>query len=228
MESNFKKYAIIVAGGKGSRMENDLPKQLLLLNNKPVILYSLQRFINYDSEIILIVVIHESLRDRFKELLIQHNFKHPIQLVNGGETRFHSVKQGLDCITGEGVVGIHDAARPLVSFDTISRSYNTAFEKGNAVPSIKVTESLRVTDLDSNAAVDRNAFRVIQTPQCFKVSLIKKAFEVNYSLSFTDDATVLEFSGEKINLVEGNPENIKITLPLDLTIAEALMTINKK
>lgn len=228
MPSSHPKYAVIVAGGTGSRMESDVPKQFLLLANKPIILHTLQRFIDYDPQIKLIVVLHPSLHNKLNAILKQYDFNYPLTLVAGGETRFHSVKNGLDSIKTDGLVGIHDAARPLVSVETIKRTYFTATEKGNAIPAITVSESMRLVQQENNEAVNRAMYRIIQTPQCFKISLIKNAFEQTYKPSFTDDATVLEQSGEKINLVEGNPENIKITVPSDLRIAEALINFNCK
>ncbi len=226
MSSSYTKYAVVVAGGSGSRMESSVPKQLLLLGKQPILLHTLQRFIEFDKQMKLIVVLHPSLVNSFNQLVKQYNFNHPLTLVEGGETRFHSVKNGLDAIPQEGVVGIHDAARPLVSIETINRAYTCAWEKGNAIPVIALAESIRMIEPENNRAVDRTTFRIIQTPQCFKVSIIKKAFDVPYNPSFTDDATVLEHNGGKINLVEGNPENIKITVPSDLILAEALMNIH--
>jgi 2-C-methyl-D-erythritol 4-phosphate cytidylyltransferase len=220
----LKKYVIIVAGGTGSRMNKEIPKQMLLLGDKPVIIHTLDCFLSYDPEITIIVVLHPSLMDNFMQILSKYNFKSGVSLVKGGETRFHSVKNGLATITElNGIVGVHDAARPLVSIGTISRAYETAAEKGNAIPSVAMSESIRYCNNEGNAAVPRSRYKIIQTPQCFHISLLKKAFEQEYKPEFTDDATVLESIGEKINLVEGNNENIKLTHETDLKIAEALL-----
>lgn len=206
-------------------MNSEVPKQMLLLGSKPVIVHTLERFLEYDPTLQLVVVLHSSLMSSFMQVLTKYNFRTDVKLVKGGDTRFHSVKNGLDAITGEeGVVGVHDAARPLVSIDTIARAYSTAAEKGNAVPAVVLAESIRYCNNEGNSAVPRSRYRIVQTPQCFHLSLLKKAFAQEYKPEFTDDATVAESIGEKINLIEGNSENIKITQESDLKIAEALLS----
>jgi 2-C-methyl-D-erythritol 4-phosphate cytidylyltransferase len=219
----MSKYVIIVAGGMGQRMQADLPKQLLQVAGKEIIIHTIEKFLAYDASIHVTVVIHESLEATFNGLLKKYKLESRVHTVKGGDTRFQSVKNGLDTIRGNGVVGIHDAARPLVSTETIARCYDAAAQAGNAVPVVPVNESLRETDGEWSKAADRNRYKTVQTPQCFDTGLIKKAFEQDYSLAFTDDATVLESTGEAIHLVEGNTENIKITYPLDLKIAELLL-----
>src|ERR1700752_4171967 len=201
-------YAIIVAGGTGSRMKREVPKQFIPIHNKAILLHTIEKFIAYNPDIKIIVCCHKDFILKAHELLEKTSFTH-IKIIEGGETRFHSVKNGLNAITEKNVtIGIHDAARPLVSIETLQRCYSTAKEIGNAVPVVYLNESIRMIVGDSSSAEDRTRFRIVQTPQCFHDSLIKKAFEAEYSNLFTDDATVAEKMGLKINLVEGNPENI--------------------
>ncbi len=226
MSEYTRRYALIVAGGSGSRMNSTVPKQFMLLHGEPVLIHTLRCFTRFNPGIKLLVAIHKDWITTVKDLLQKHSFEHPVKLISGGGTRFHSVKNGLDAIDEDGIVGIHDAARPLVSPETLKRAYNIATEKGNAIPVIELSESIRQLEGNKNQAADRNLFRIVQTPQCFRVSLIKKAFEQEYLPAFTDDSTVLENTGVPINLVEGNRENIKITVPADLVIAEALLRSN--
>lgn len=218
-------YIIIVAGGKGSRMKSDIPKQFIEINGEPIMIKTIKKFLFYFSEIKIIVVVH---KDYFNllETLIQNakiNSQN-IEITRGGDTRFDSVKNGLKLIKdNEAIVGIHDAARPFVSVNTIKSCYETAAKKGNAIPCLSIHESLRQVIENKNQIANRDAFKIIQTPQCFLVSKIKKAFNQAYQPVFTDDASVLETTGEKINLVEGNVENIKITSPFDLVIAKAIL-----
>jgi 2-C-methyl-D-erythritol 4-phosphate cytidylyltransferase len=220
----YKKTVIIVAGGAGTRMKNNLPKQFIKIKGKPVIAYSIGNFLNYDKDLSVIVVSHKDYSEELNLILSEYFPGHLFETTVGGETRFESVKKGLNKITdNNGVVAIHDAARPLASITTIKNCFEAAAQKGNAVPVIDVNESLRLVENEKNRSLNRNHFKIVQTPQCFRIDLIKKAFEQNYNQSFTDDATVLEHIGVKINLVEGNTENIKITTPLDLILAEALL-----
>jgi len=220
----LKKYIIIVAGGSGTRMNSDVPKQFIELNGKPVLMHTLQKFSETIPGIHIIVVLSSAYNGVWKTLCNKHQFTIPHEITEGGETRFHSVKNGLQLVPENCVVGIHDAARPLVSSQTILRAFEMAEKKGNASPAIPLTESVRLVEGDTNKAVDRKNYYIIQTPQCFQSDLIKKAFLQNYTPLFTDDASVLEAMGEKINLIEGNRENIKITTPHDLLIAEALIS----
>lgn len=219
----MKKYIIIVAGGTGTRMNNAIPKQFLELQGKPILMHTIEKFTSAIPEINSVVVLSLAYKEQWKTLCEKHNFTIPHQLIDGGETRFHSVKNGLECIPENCVVGIHDAARPLVNTQTIISAFATAEQKGNASPAIPLTESIREVKNSNNKAVNRNDYFIIQTPQCFQAVLIKKAFLQEYRPSFTDDASVLEAMGEKINLIDGNRENIKITNPQDLIIAEAIM-----
>ncbi len=218
-------YIIIVAGGRGSRMKSEIPKQFIEINGEPIIIKTIKKFLIYFSEIKIIVAVHKDYLN-YLEILLQNakiNSQN-IEITIGGDTRFYSVKNGLNLINDDDtIVGIHDAARPFVSVNTIKRCYETAANKGNAIPCLSIHESLREVTKEKNKIVNRDEFKVIQTPQCFLVSKIKKAFEQDYQPIFTDDASVLETTGEKINLVEGNIENIKITSPFDLIIAKAIL-----
>ncbi|MCW3085299.1 MAG: 2-C-methyl-D-erythritol 4-phosphate cytidylyltransferase [Bacteroidetes bacterium] len=221
----MKKYVIIVAGGSGSRMNSDVPKQFMLIEGKPVLMHTITRFTAAFPEITVILVLAKQLNDEWATLCKKHDFKIPHQLTDGGETRYHSVKNGLELVPDAVVVGIHDAARPLVSDATIKNTFAAAEERGNATPSVLISDSLRYVKGVENTAVDRNHYHIVQTPQCFHSDLIKKAFLKAYKPEFTDDASVLEAFGEKINLVEGNRENIKITTTMDLVIAEVLVKL---
>ncbi len=219
----MKKYAIIVAGGTGSRMNSDVPKQFLLLNGKPVIIHTLQRFKTFDPRIGIIVVIHPDYRTTLHTMLSTYGFD-DITVCEGGSTRFHSVKNGLMHISpfSGAIVGVHDAARPLVSNATLERCYTLALEKGNAIPVLSLSESLRQLNATGSHSVNRANYCLVQTPQCFNLQHALPAYEQAYTESFTDDAAVLEAFGQTIFLTEGNTENIKITHPTDMTIAEAL------
>jgi 2-C-methyl-D-erythritol 4-phosphate cytidylyltransferase len=221
----LKKYIIIVAGGRGTRMNSEVPKQFIELNGKPMLMHTIEKFVNAVPGINIIVVLAEQLHNDWKQLCKKHDFQYVVQLATGGETRFHSVKNGLTLIPENCMVGIHDAARPFVSTQTIISTFATAETKGNASPVIPLTESIREIEHGNNKAADRSRFFIVQTPQCFHSTILKKAFLQEYRPVFTDDASVVEAAGEKINLVEGNIENIKITTPRDLIIAEAMQRI---
>lgn len=216
----MKKFAIIVAGGSGTRMKSEVPKQFMLLQGRPVLMHTLQRFFDEDPETVLILVLAANLRNEWEQLCQQFDFRLSHQLADGGETRFHSVKNGLSLVPEQVLVAVHDAARPLVSIDTIRRTFERAEVKGNASPFIPVADSMRTGTPEDNKAVDRSKFLIIQTPQTFQSTLLKKAFELDYSPLFTDDASVLEAAGHAIHLVDGNRSNIKITTPDDFRLAE--------
>lgn len=222
----MQKYVIIVAGGTGSRMNSTVPKQFIDLCGKPVLLHTIEQFINSIPGIKIVLVLSPLFKKDWNAICEKYHFNDHHQIVDGGETRFHSVKNGLALVPEGCVVGIHDAARPLVSKKTILDTYELAEKKGNASPAIPLNESIREVNESGNKAVDRNKYRIIQTPQCFHSSVLKRAFLQDYITSFTDDASVLEAIGEKIHLTEGNKENIKITTSQDLIIAEALMRSN--
>lgn len=218
----MQQYAVIVAGGSGSRMGGEIPKQFLLLNGLPILFRSINAFVNYNSQINIVVVAPKAHVQTIYNLKRQHNFSQDFTLVDGGATRFLSVKNGLQEVPNNCLVGIHDAVRPLVSKETLQKAFDSAEQKGNGIPAIGVFDSLRKVKENKNKAVDRNLYQIIQTPQVFKSSLIKEAFAEATKTDFSDDATVFEAFGKSIFLTEGNRENIKITTPVDLKIAEAL------
>ncbi len=219
----LEKIALIVAGGTGKRMKSQIPKQFLLLNGLPVLMHTLDKFYRYDMGMRIILVLPEDEVTAWKELCTIHGFAIKHEIVTGGETRFHSIRKNLDNIPADCLVAVHDGVRPLVSPDTIHRCFIMAAEKGNAVPCIEIPESLRIVDEQGNRPADRTKYRLIQTPQVFNSSLLKESYHQEYHPRFTDDASVVESMGYKINLVDGNPENLKITLHQDLGIAEFLL-----
>ena len=219
----MKQYVIIVAGGNGSRMNSAVPKQFMLLKNRPVLMHTIERFIQFNPTIEIVLVLPNDQFDTWKELCIEYDFTAEHKLVLGGKERFWSVQNGLDAVDEGGIVFIHDGVRPLVSLETIQRCLDKTLEKGNAVPVLPVVESLRQVEDEKNQMADRTRFVTIQTPQVFKTEEIKAAYHMGFDPSFTDDTSVLERLGKKINLVEGNRENIKITHPVDLKFAEAML-----
>ncbi len=240
----MKKYCIIVAGGSGQRMKSAIPKQFLLLDGKPLLMHTVERFHTFDSSIELILVLPLEYHSLWDNLVGEYSFTINHKVVAGGEERFHSVRAGLALVKGgstpddtykdsetytgpaetggESLVAIHDGVRPLVSHDTIWRCYADAEEFGTAVPFIEPADSVRVLHDDDSMPVARNEVRLIQTPQVFLSSLIMNAYERDFDPAFTDDATVAEASGVKIHLTHGNRENIKITTPEDLAVAHTL------
>ena len=221
-------YVIIVAGGKGLRMGSDIPKQFLPIGGKPVLMRTLERFREYDKDLKIILVLPEAQQDYWQGLCKEYGFQVEYQLANGGQTRFHSVQNGLALIPddAEGVVGVHDGVRPFPSIDVIRNCYTTAREKKAVIPVIPVVETVRhllVHSKDKSITVPRDEYRLVQTPQTFDIQLLKAANRQPYNDGFTDDASVVESYGHEITLVEGNRENIKITTPYDMKIAEVLI-----
>lgn len=218
-------YVIIVAGGKGLRMGSDIPKQFLPIGGKPVLMRTMERFREYSPALQIILVLPKSQQDYWIKLCQKHNFTVAYQLADGGETRFHSVQHGLALIPdiAEGVVGVHDGVRPFPSIDVIKNCYKTARTKKAVIPVIPVVETVRHLEGETSVTVPRNEYRLVQTPQCFDIQLLKAANRQPYNDGFTDDASVVEAFGFAITLVEGNRENIKITTPYDLKIAEVLI-----
>ena len=219
----MNKYALIVAGGTGSRMSNNIPKQFLEVNEKPILMHTIEAFYRYDKNISIILILPEKQRKLWETLCKKYNFNIALNIAFGGKTRFQSVKNGLSLINSDGIVFIHDGVRPLVSRSTIENCCKTALKKGNALPIVSLSESIREVSGNKNCSADRNRFFMVQTPQTFRVPLIKNAYQQDYSGKFTDDASLLESHGISINLVKGNRENIKITYQEDLIIAEALL-----
>ena len=218
-------YVIIVAGGKGLRMGSDIPKQFLPIGGKPVLMRTLERFREYSPTLQIILVLPKAQQEYWKELCEKHNFTVAYQLADGGETRFHSVQHGLALIPddAEGVVGVHDGVRPFPSIDVISDCYETARTAKAVIPVIPVVETVRHLKGEVSETVPRNDYRLVQTPQTFDIQLLKAANRQSYNDGFTDDASVVEAYGFDVTLVEGNRENIKITTPYDLKIAEVLI-----
>jgi 2-C-methyl-D-erythritol 4-phosphate cytidylyltransferase len=223
----MKKFVVIVAGGTGSRMGSELPKQFLELSGKPVLMHTMQLFYDFDPDCRIILVLPASQHNVWADLCLKNSFSLPHVLASGGETRFHSVQNGLKLIQEEGIVFIHDGVRPLVSQETIRRCLETAQKSGNAIPVLPVTESLRQILGNQNISVDRSCYFSVQTPQTFTSEVILKSFGQSYEPGFTDDASVVEKAGYIISMVEGNRENIKITTPTDLIIAEAFLKASK-
>jgi 2-C-methyl-D-erythritol 4-phosphate cytidylyltransferase len=220
----LKKTAIIVAGGNGSRMQIDLPKQFLELKGKPILMHSIACFTKYDAQIELILVIPASQIEKWKQLCDKHHFNINHQIVAGGETRFHSVKNGLEKSTGD-LIAVHDGVRPLVSQETINNVFLEAEKSGAAIPCLEVSDTIRMMDKEGGShTLERNTLKSIQTPQCFKQGWMKQAFDTEYQSIFTDCASVIEAAGFSVQLVKGNPENIKITIHQDLAIAKLLMS----
>jgi 2-C-methyl-D-erythritol 4-phosphate cytidylyltransferase len=222
-----QEYAIIVAGGKGTRIKSALPKQFLELNGLPILMHTINAFQRYSKNIVVILVLPEDDFETWQSLCIKHNFTAKLILQKGGDTRFQSVKNGLEKIEGDGLVAIHDGVRPLVSEDIIGASYRLAAVHKTAVAAVRLKESIRMTDQDNTKSVDRSKFRLIQTPQTFEVALIRKAYQIKDDPSLTDDASVVERTGQVISLFEGSYENIKITTPEDLIVAKALLDARK-
>jgi 2-C-methyl-D-erythritol 4-phosphate cytidylyltransferase len=220
---NLKEYAIVVAGGKGTRIKSKLPKQFLDLAGLPVLMHTINAFYRYSENINIILVLPKDDFNIWESLCKKHNFNKSLLLQQGGHSRFQSVKNGLDKINDDGLVAIHDGVRPLISEDIIGASFRLAAVHGSAVAAVRLKESIRITDQDNTKTVDRSRYRLIQTPQTFQVHMIKQAYQMMEDPSLTDDASVLEQAGHTISLFEGSYENIKITTPEDLIIAEALL-----
>jgi 2-C-methyl-D-erythritol 4-phosphate cytidylyltransferase len=217
-------YVVIVAGGSGKRMGMDTPKQFLELAGRPVLMHTIERFRQFNESIEIITVLPENQLRFWCELQKKYSFDVPNTLVMGGSKRYFSVKHGLEFVTSPGLVAIHDGVRPLVRLETIKRCFETAEKLGNAIPVTNPADSLRIETGTGNSSINRMLVKQVQTPQVFDVTMIKKAYMQDFDPSFTDDASVLEKTGEKINLVEGNRENIKITNPEDLFIAQTLLS----
>ena len=218
-------YVIIVAGGKGLRMGSDIPKQFLPIGGKPVLMRTIERFHAYAENLQIILVLPVAQQDYWRQLCEQYHFEVKYQLANGGQTRFHSVQNGLALIPddAEGVVGVHDGVRPFPSVDVIRNCYETARTAKAVIPVIPVVETVRHLEGEGSVTVPRRDYRLVQTPQTFDIQLLKAANRQPYNEGFTDDASVVESYGHQITLVEGNRENIKITTPYDLKIAEVLI-----
>jgi 2-C-methyl-D-erythritol 4-phosphate cytidylyltransferase len=217
------KYILIVAGGKGSRLHSEMPKQLIDINGLPLLMWTFKAFEFLKNQAHFVLVLNPDLIGPWKSFCQSHQFEIHHEIVEGGPKRFHSVKNGLNLIPDNALVAIHDAARPLVQRGLINEGFTVALRKGNAVPAIAVQDSMRMADGSVNQPVDRNKYRIIQTPQTFHAGKIKKAYFQSYDERFTDDASVFESTGEPIQLIEGDRLNIKITTSEDLLFASALL-----
>lgn len=220
---NKQKYVIIVAGGSGKRMGMDLPKQFIEVAGKPILMHTLEQFHCYDHSLQLILVLPKDQHSYWKELSERYNFSIKHIIATGGKERFHSVKNGLSHCAANGLIAVHDGVRPLVSKKTIADCFNMAEKNLAAVPVIPANESIRQVINEENRAVNRKEFYMVQTPQVFDSKILHKAYEQKFSTHFTDDASVVEALGNKVHLVDGNVENIKITRPMDIRIAELLL-----
>ena len=225
-------YIIILAGGKGLRMGSDIPKQFLPIGGMPVLMHTLKRFREYSKELKIILVLPKQQQAYWQTLCEEYHFQEDYLIANGGETRFHSIKNGLQLIPddAQGLVGVHDGVRPFPSVEVIRNCYETARREGSAIPVIPVVETIRhlegnvnFVNVQCSRTVPRDEYRLVQTPQVFDIQLHKKAYAQDYRDSFTDDASVVESMGHSVVLVEGNRENIKITTPFDCIVAEAIV-----
>ncbi len=221
MESNH--YVIIVAGGVGKRMNSPLPKQFMKINDKPIIFHTIEKFLEADSSIQFIISLHPDYIEYWKELIQLYNFNFNHKTVKGGNERFFSVKNALDLVPRNAIVGIHDSVRPLVSLGTITRCFQETQTHFSAIPVEDSVNSLRYITEHRNEMLDRSLVKQVQTPQYFNAQLIKESYCKDFSHKFTDDASVYEASGHDIHPVKGNPENIKITSPIDLIVAKELL-----
>lgn len=223
----MERFAILVAGGQGLRMGGDIPKQFLPLNGKPVLMHTIDRFLEVFPDMHIIIVLPQGQHEYWHELCRKHGYAHRCQVTSGGRTRFHSVLNGLSAIptdTKEALVGIHDGVRPFVSRETLMRCYDEAARSGTAVPVIPVVETVRqLTPEGGSITVPRENYRLVQTPQVFALNTLRLCYKQPYSEHFTDDASVVEAQGITISLVEGNRENIKLTTPADLILARGIM-----
>ena len=219
----MKKYAIIVAGGSGSRMKANMPKQFLLLNGKPVLYYTLNTFLKSYQDLQIILVLPEDHIAAGQDIIDAFFDYDRIRITAGGRTRFHSVQNGLELITEESIVFVHDGVRCLLTTDLIHRCYKAALEFGSAIPVIDSKDSVRMVTEDGNEPLDRSKIKLVQTPQTFHSKILLPAYKIDYKDKFTDEATVAEAFGLKVHLIEGEEGNIKITRPVDLTVAEGMI-----
>ncbi|WP_041932437.1 2-C-methyl-D-erythritol 4-phosphate cytidylyltransferase [Cytophaga hutchinsonii] len=220
----MNRFAVIVAGGSGSRMGSDTPKQFLPIGNAPILMHTIKRFFTSTEAVNIILVLPEEQMDRWHQLCEKYSFSIPHLIVSGGKNRFQSVRNGLNSIgVNDGLVAIHDGVRPFISKRIIEESFKVALEKGNAVAAVELKDSIRLVDKKGNKTVNRVDYRIVQTPQTFKISQVRDAFHRASNDQYTDDASVAEAAGYSIQLIEGSYENIKITTPEDLAMAEAIL-----
>lgn len=220
------RHVVIVAGGNGSRMRSEVPKQFMLLDGKPVLMHTMERFHEADPGLRILLVIPSAHMHTWSDLCEEHNFNIRHTLVAGGDTRFHSVRRGLQALEGD-LVAIHDGVRPLLSVDLIRRVFITAEEKGSAIPAVPVTDSVRQKLGGRTQPIDRSTVLLVQTPQCFDAKMLKQAYNQPYRESFTDCASVVEAAGFPVEIVDGDPDNIKITTQRDLMLAGWILSNRK-
>lgn len=212
----MEKAVIIVAGGSGTRMGADRPKQFLEVKGKPILAHTLERFYQYDSSMEMVLVLPKDQIKIWEAYCQKYNITIPHKITTGGESRFHSVSNGLKMIESRGVVGVHDGVRPCVSLDTLKRCFEEAEKEGAVVPVVPLVDSIREKDGETSKAVDRSKYALVQTPQTFQWEILSKAYQQSFDPLFTDDASVVEADGKKIKLIDGNRENLKVTTPEDL------------
>jgi 2-C-methyl-D-erythritol 4-phosphate cytidylyltransferase len=219
----MERTTIIVAGGSGKRLGGPVPKQFQTVNGRPLLMWTITAFHRFDPTMPLIVVLPREHFDIWRALCMGHRFQIDHQVVAGGEQRWHSVKAGLALVKGDGLVAVHDGVRPIVGRELIGRCFDAAHRQAAAIPVMPVVPSIRETTPEGSRALDRSRLLAVQTPQCFHVDLLRKAFEQPYDSTFTDEATLVERMGVKVALVEGDPENIKVTTAMDMRLAELLL-----
>lgn len=224
----MKKSMIVVAGGSGTRMGSVIPKQFIELNCRPILMHTLENLQAIDPEMELVLVLPSEQLTFWSELVAKHSFTVPHKLAKGGSTRFASVKNGLEMVTEADVIGVHDGVRPFVSSHVVHACFEAARLNGAAIPVVPIVQSLRRTDTEPSRAVDRSSYRAVQTPQCFSSEVLRKAYESAASTEYSDDASVVESIGKNIYLVEGNEDNIKITSPLDIELAQLIIGRRKR
>ena len=223
-EIEMKRYAIIVAGGSGQRMKSSIPKQFMELVGRPVLMHTLEKFYSSSASIELIVVLPKSHHSTWKTLCTKHQFSIPHQIAVGGASRFESVKSGLKFCSEVSIIAVHDGVRPLISSDLILRMYKETEMNKALIPVCPITESIRRVSDGSSKALDRSQYYLVQTPQCFSSETLQKAYQQEEKATFTDDASVVEATGQKVFLCDGESSNIKLTSPKDLLLAEAIMS----
>lgn len=219
----MRKVVVITASGSGVRMQNPIPKQFLIIKNKPVLFYTIEQFYKYSPEIEIIITLNKDFVEYWSDLITEYKFTIKHRIVIGGRTRYQSVKNAVNTVNENCLIAVHDAVRPFVSVDTIANCYEIAEKYGNAVPYTKITDSIRKIDNSENYTVDRENYVRIQTPQVFKSEILKNAYSLELGTIYTDDSSIVERLGEKINLVEGDIENFKITTAYDLKISELIV-----
>jgi len=221
----MQKVIVIVAGGSGTRMNSELPKQFIEINGLPILMHTISQFHLYDASMDIRLVLPKSQIDFWNEMQPYYNFEIPCKVYEGGSTRFDSVKNGLDEIDDDSLVAVHDGVRPFVSIETIDKGFQLAADKGTAIPVISVQETLRHLSEEQSTTVNREDFKLVQTPQIFNSAILNEAYKQPFSPKFTDDASVVESLGYAIHLYNGNRENIKITTQVDLLVAKAYIGV---